>query len=334
MSKKKENKVEVKVVEENSDNAEVKAEVKPSNIYYLKKDGDQPFAETVENERKTLFKYYKTVSTRNNIIMFISVAIFIAAFVLLMQNTTWGMISGWVLVGLTVVGMVTYHLITRNAYPRMSKHYFNTFWTLSNEFLFNDSEFKDCFIDFSEKYQLADVAGDRVYKDVIDIASRNLVHGSYNGKDFTFGELAFYKAGARKNSREVIFVGRHLALNNKLAIQGRYLINIRGEKELDLPNDIDDLVELSRDGNFVIYGLEGSDPVKDLGKDLINKLKSIHTTDVLLNVNVVFWSGRTSVYLSYDDAIVAIPFTTELKAEAYRELRNNVEDVFEILADL
>ena len=322
--------------EETKTKAVIVEENKPSlNIYTLNKGLEKPLDEIIEEERKNLYKYYTNITRRNNIIMFISVALFIAAFVFLFQNTTWGMIAGWCVVGLTVVGMVIYHILTRNQYPRMSKHYFNTFWTKTNDYTFESPKFTECYVDFSEKYQLADVAGDRVYKDIIDIASRNLVHGKFEGKEFTFGELAFYKPGARKHSREVIFVGRHIALENKLALaEGRFLVNLRAEKELDLPNDIDDMVELIRDGNFVVYGLEGSDAVKALGKDLLDSLRRIKVVDALVNVNIIFWSGRTSVYLSYDDSIVAIPFKESFNMEAYKQLKRNVEDIFDIVAGL
>lgn len=310
------------------------AESKPANIYYLNKEDDTSFIETVEEERKGLYKLYKNISRRNNIIMVAVVAIFIASFILITQGT-WGQITGWVLVGTSVVGMVIYHILTRNTYPRASKKYFNTFWTKSNEYIFQDNAFKNCYIDWTEKYQLADVASDRVYKEVIDTASRNIVHGEYKDRHFVYGELAFYKEGARKHSREVIFVGRHIALSNSLALsEGRYLINMRGEKGLDLPNDIEDLVELIHEDNFIVYGLEGSNPEKALGKSFLSKIRKIKVTGALVNVNIVLWSGRTAAYLSYDDQIAAIPFHSPIQGEAYKQLKNDVEDIFEILTEL
>ena len=310
------------------------ADVKPNNIYYLRKDNETPFIETVENERKELFKFYKKTSLRNNIIMIAAVAVFVAAFILLTQGQ-WGMITGWCLVGVSVVGMVLYHILTRNAYPRKSKHYFNTFWTLSNEYIFNAPEFTDCHVDFNEKYQLAETAADRVYKDIIDIASRNLIHGFYKEKGFVYGELAFYKQGEKKRSKDVLFVGRHIALSNSLVVpEGRLLVNIRGEKEFDLPTDIEDLVELVHEDNFIIYGPEGVNAEKVLGKETIRRLKNVKVNSGLLNVNIVFWSGRTAAYLSYDDSIAAIPFQTEIKGEAYTALRSTVEEMFSILGEL
>ena len=70
---------------------------------------------------------------------------------------------------------------------------------------------------------------------------------------------------------------------------------------------------------------------RDLGKDLIENLKSIECVGSLLNVNIVLWAGHTAVYLSYDDAIVAIPFDKAIQPESYHQLKKNITDVLEIL---
>ena len=129
-----------------------------------------------------------------------------------------------------------------------------------------------------------------------------------------------------------MFVGRHLALENNLVIEGRYLINIkRADKAFDSATDVEDLVPVVENNLFTIYGPEGSNPEKDLGKELINNLKAIECKGSLLNVNIVFWHKRTACYLSYDDSIVAIPFEQPINAEAYASLKKNIADIFEIL---
>jgi len=328
MKNKKEQKANEQVVEKN----ETPNEEKNPNYYEIvRNESDSDFLDAVEAKRKEVNKKYVTTRRTNNIIMAVVVVIFVAAFILIAQGT-WGQITGWVLVGTSVVGMVIYYVLSRRKYPDMSKKYCVDFWKLSNNFLFGHEPFTNCHIDFAEKYNLAEVAADRVYKDIIEIASRNIVRGKYNGKDFAFGELAFYKAGAKKRSREVMFVGRHLCLENHLPIDGRFLITMKCEKNLDLPNDIEDLVPLFEEGDFIIYGSEGADYEKALGKDLISQLKRIKVTGALVNVNIVFWHKRTACYLSYDDSIVAIPFNSEINRQSYYDLRQNINDLFDILA--
>ena len=328
MAKKtKDNKSEVHVL------TEEEARELNKDMLVLEKGVEAPFDEVIEAERQNIFKVYRSSTKRNNIIMAVVVAVFIGSFILIAQKQVWATVLGWVLVGSTLLGLVIYYLLTRNKYPNTSKKYFRTFWTASNNYLFDQEGFEKCEINLNEKYQLADVVADRVYKEVVDIASRNIVRGEYNGQTFAFGELAFYKLGQRKNAREVVFVGRHLALANSLHFEDHYIVNIKGEKNLDLPTDVDDLTKLIEEGDFIVYGPEGANPEKDLGKDTLKALKAWKVKEPLVNINVAFWAGRTAAYLSYDDNVVAIPFESPINKEAYVSLRENIKDIFAILAE-
>ena len=310
------------------------SETPVDGVVELKKEYElENFARECEDERKNVIGIYKKTRRTNNIIMVVVVALFIAAFILLTQGQ-WGQITGWVIVGVSISGMVVYYIISRKKYPNLSKDYCVHFWEKSNDFLFNQEGFSDCVLDMKEKYELATVAADRVYTNISDIASRNIVHGKYNDKDFVFGELAFYKVGTKRNSKEVMFVGRHISFENKLDINGRLILNLRGEKQLDIPTDIEDLTLLAEKDNMFIYGEDGLDYKKVLGTELISKIKSIKVNDPLLNVSMVFWHKRTAVYMSYDDSIVAIPFNSELMESSYATLKKNIKDMFDILDEL
>ena len=303
-----------KVKDENKTEAKKKESIKPEEnpvIVLSKEEKEHPFGETIEQERKGIFTLYKKTSRYSTFIMLGVVAMFIVAFIVYAQPG-WGQPVCWSLVGVTLVGLICYYIFTKNLYPNASKKYFGIFWKETNDFLFNAPEFSECTINTKERYVLPEVITDRVYKNVIDSASRNLVRGLYNGEGFTFGELAYYIPGQKKNQKAVLFVGRHLSIENNLHFEGRYIINIRGENPTDLPNDTEDLKELSSQNKFVIYGPEGANFEKDLGKAFINNLKTIDCSGHLLNVNVSVMPGRTTVYFSYDDVVAAIPFDKEI----------------------
>ena len=336
MENEKDVKVEEQDVQEANEEVQEEAVINTNvNIIKLEKgEREKPFYDEIDDERNALYKTYRNTTRLNNILLIVVAAVFIGSFFLITQDT-WGQITGWVLIGVTIAGLVAYYLITRNKYPKASKNYFSRFWELSNQYLFNQDKFSDCQIDLREKYDLATVAADRVYKDIIDLASRNLLRGKYDGREFLFGELGVYKHGLRKRSREVVFVGRHITIENKLTIENRYIINIASEeKTYDLPDDIDDLVVLEQQGAFTLYGVEGADYKKELGNDVLSKFKSLSVAKPLLNINVALWSKKTFCYLSYDDSIVAIPFNDKIDSEAYAVLKKNIGEMFEILANI
>lgn len=287
--------------------------------------------EDVEKERNNIFVTYKKARTRNNIIMVSVVVVFVVAMILMVQFKSWGTIVGGVMIGAAVVFMIVQYILTRNTFPNTTKNYIRYFMTRADDYVFDIENVHDLKLYYEKRYALADTMTDRCYKDVIDCSSRNIVTGTYKEKPFECGELALYKAGVKRYQKQVMFVGKYLTVENNLHFEERYIINIKGEKDNDLPNDIEDLKVLSEQNRFIIYGREGANFEKELGKDFIENLKSIECVGSLLNVNIVIWAGKTSAYLSYDDAIVAIPFDKKIQAESYAQLKKNIGDVLEIL---
>lgn len=317
------------------ENTNLKKEVKEKegSIIILDKNvSTEPLKEVVDSQRNGLLTLYRKTQRYSNIMMVVAVTIFVASIIMLAQKIAALTIVAYCLIALCIVGMVVFYVVTRNLYPNASKKYFKVFWKATNDYIFSDLKFTECQIDTNTKYVISDVLADRAYKDVVDSASRNIVKGKYNEQPFTFGELAYYKAGAKKNAKDVLFVGRRLEMMNDLHFDGRYIINIRSTKSMDLPTDIDDLTVLKDENGLVIYGPQDGKIEKDLGKDILKSIEHIRCIEPLLNVNFVFWPGHSIVYMSYDDSIVAIPFDKPINVKSYESLKNDVMDVFAIVA--
>ena len=329
MANKKHDKPEVKVISPEEDQKKLEQSLDLIDLVKDKEEGD--FAENIEKERSNIFKTYKSARTKNNIIMVISVIAMVVSMVFLVKFPDWGPIVGGVILGAVIIFLIVHYILTKNLFPNTTKKYIRYFMKTADDYIFDIKDAHEQKLYFEKRYAVADTLGDRVYKDVIDCASRNIVTFSYKENPVEVGELALYKSAGKKYQKSVLFVGKYMSLNNKYHFEDRYVISIKGEKETDTPNDIEDLKVLSEQNRFVIYGKEGAKFEKDLGKDLINNLKSIDCVGALLNVNIVFWAGHTAVYFSYDDSIVAIPFDHELKKDSYVQLKKNISDMLNIL---
>ena len=322
---------EVKVVSPEEEKAQLDASLE---TYKLEKpEGEKSFDQLVEEKRANIFKVYKKTRLINNIIMFAIVAVFVVSIVLMTQFS-WGKIAGGVIIGVAIVGLIIYYILTRNLFPDTTKEYIEAFTHISDNYVYDAEGYSDCELYFKKRYALADSLPDRVYKDIVDLASRNIVSGKYNAKEFTCGELALYTNGPKARQKKVLFVGKYISLENNIHFEDRYIINIQGEKDTDRPTDVEDLVKVYEVNRFVIWGKEGSKPEEDLGKDFIESLKSIDCVGALLNVNIALWAGHTAAYLSYDDTIAAIPFDKAIAAESYVQLKKNIEDVLAILTTI
>mgnify|MGYP006872980284 CR=1 FL=1 len=294
---------------------EEKVEVKPASnsevveINKLNPD-DEPFDVDIENHRQILFNQYGKAKKSSNIIMLSVVAVVIGAMVLIFLGQDWSRITGYAIAGVVLVGMIVYSILTKNKFPNRTKEYIRYVTTKTNQFVYNNTEFQEVKVDYAEKYNLQEVSCDRIYKNCIEIGSRNIVKGKYNDKGFSCGELALYspKGEGKKQTKEVAFIGKYISVNNTLHFENRYIISLRGEKPTDLPTDIEDLTILHEDGNLCIYGPEGKDYKNDIPTKYINEIKKISVEGHLLNLNVVLWAGHTGIYLSYDDPVISLPF--------------------------
>lgn len=290
------------------------------------------FSSEIEQRRDEFYTTFSKQRKMSNLLIPIVGLVMAASLVLFMAvSANWGKIVGGVIIGVTLVGMVVFYIITKNKLPNKSQEYLRSFAICSNNYLVSKNDVKDARLLFKKRYAINDFLPDRVYKDVVDIASRNIVEFKYKDHNVQMGEAALYKAGNKKNRKELLFVGRYLSFANDLHFEDRYIINIKRKESVDLPNDFEDLKILKEQNNFSIYGKDGANFTKDLGKDVINNLMSIDCKDSLLNVNIVIWAGHTAAYLSYDDSIVSIPLDKKLNAASYQQLKKNLFDILEIL---
>lgn len=329
----KEEKVEEAPEAPKAEEAEPAKQVQ-SDIVVIEKlaQEEQPFEQQIEEKRKELFTSYQKTKRFSNILMLSTVAVIIGAMALLMINQNWSKILGYSLAGVTLVGLIVYSVLNRGKFPKKTKEYIRFVTTKIDQFVYNNTEFDAVQVDLNEKYNLTEISCDRVYASPVDIGSRNIVQGKYMGRAFSCGELALYEAKTegKRTLKKVAFIGKYINLNNSLHFEGRYILNFKaGEKENDLPSDIEDLKELHNDGNFTVYGPEGKDYTKDVPSKYIAAIKKIAVEGHLLNLNVVLWAGHTGVYLSYDDPVVALPFDKPFESEPQIVFKDHLLTVLE-----
>lgn len=332
----KKEKAKVVVVDEPLTEEQEKAKLEASlDVVQLEQNETlDSFSEKIEKGRDDFYKTFSKQRKISNLLIPIVGLIMAGSFVLFLAvSQAWGKIVGGVIIGVTLVGMVIFYIITRNKLPGKSQEYLRNFAITSNSYLVSKQEVKEPRLLFKKRYAISDFLPDRVYKDVADIASRNIVEFDYKGHVVQMGEAALYKKGAKRNQKELLFVGRYLSFANDYHFEDRYIININKKEKVDLPTDFEDLVILKEQNNFAIYGKDGANFSKDLGKDVVSNLLSLDCSGALLNVNIVVWAGHTATYLSYDDSIVAIPLDKKLNSASYQQLKKNIFDILEIMLE-
>lgn len=289
-----------------------------------------PYYEVIEKARLAFNKKYAASRRNSYIAMGLVLAIAIASVIFITRPEQGFKIAGWACIGTAVVGMLTYYIITRNSLPNATQDYIEVVNKNLNSRNFSDQRFADVVTDKNEKLELADAISDGIYKGLNNIASRNVIEGHFEGRSFRVGDCGLY-SGAGRN-RASLFVGKHISYPNELHFENRYILVMKGESAVDLPNDIDDLKPIIEEDNFIVYGKEDSKPAGDLGKDFLNAIRRVKVEKHLLNLNIVIWSGHSAVYASYDDAIMTLPFQKPYDKEINEQYADNLVDIFEALA--
>lgn len=288
----------------------------------------------IEDARKNLYKQYSTSRKISNIIMLVVVVAICGVMFLIISNNQILKIVGYVLGGLLVVGMIVYYILNRNRFPNKVKDYVALVSTKVNERAFNDPAFSELKFDKEEKLAMDDLIGDGVYAEATGINSRNVVHGKFNDRTFLYGEAALTKPQTRKQQVPPLFVGKYISVTNDLKFDGRIVINFKNPKEpLDLPNAVSDLVVLEEKEDFVVYGAEGVEYQKLINHEVIAQLRKLEIQGHLLNVNVVFWGGHTAVYLSYDDAIMSVPFDKAFDRDGFEQSCQDLVNCFRAIVE-
>ena len=292
----------------------------------------EDYGVAIENARLAFQKKFKAGRRNSYIMMAVVLAAAITSVIFITMKATGFKIAGWIIISLAVVGMLVYYIVTRNTMPHATKEYIAVVNKQLNMRNFMDPRFTETRTDKDEKLEMADCISDAIYKNLNNIASRNVINGQFEGRTFKLGDLGLYSGSGR--SRTSNFVGKYISYPNDLHFESRYIITISGATPVDLPSDIGDLVKVIEEDGFVVYGKEGSKPASDLGKAFMEKVKGIKAQKPLLNLNIVIWGGHSSAYASYEDVIMTLPFEKPFDKgpnEAYVRQLLEVFEAFHLL---
>ena len=293
-------------------------------------EGSLSYDKVIEEARLAFMGKYKAGRRNSYIAMAVVLALAVTSVIFITMEGMVFKIIGWSCVGTALLGMIIFYILTKNNLPRATKEYIAVVNEQLNCRNFSDTRYSEVSTDSSEKIELSEPVSDGIYQGLNNIASRNVINGKFDGRTFKVADMGVYTGQGRQ--RASAFVGKYFTYTNDLHFESRYIIVHKGETPVDLPSDLEDLVPLIDEGNFIIYGKEGNKPVGDLSQKFIDKIKAVKIENHLLNLNVVIWSGRTTVYASYDDQIMALPYEKQFNKEPNEQYAKDLLAVYSALA--
>ena len=288
----------------------------------------------IEDARQDLYKAYAKSRRISNILMFAVVVAICGIMFMIIQNNQALKIVGYSLAGALVVGMIVYYVLTRKNLPNKVQKYVPYVMKTLNDKMFTMPGFSNISNNPEEKLQMDDLIGDGVYVEANNINSRNVVRGEYNGHHFLYAEAALTRPAQKKQQVPPLFVGRYISVPNQMKFDGRFVFNFKNPKQpLDVPNAINDLKVLEEKDDFAVYGPENANYHDIINNKIINQFKKLQIEGHLLNLNVVFWGGHTAVYLSYDDAILSVPFDKPFDKDGFEKSLDDLVICLEAMSE-
>ena len=291
---------------------------------------DKPYDQIIEDARLDFHKSYKNSRLVSNIIMFVVVGAICGVMFLVLSNSQPLKITGYVLAGVLLVGMIVYYMATRKRLPDKTKAYLSLLTKTLNKEMFGNKNFSEIETNPDERLKMDDLVGDGVYSGASEVRSRNVVKGIYKKHHFLYAEVALVRPSSRKEQVPPLFVGKYISIPNNLKFDGRFIFVYKNPKEpLDLPTSVEDLTVLEEKEDFVVYGPAEANYHRVISAKALNYFNKLEVSDHLLNVNVVFWGGHTAVYLSYDDALMSVPVDNPVDKKAYDQSFNDLMNCFD-----
>lgn len=307
-------------------------------VEIVKEDEGCDFINKIETSRSALNEAYKKNRKLSTLVTIVSVGAIIACFVLISQkNNKACQIAGFSIAGVLLVALILYLVLARNKFPNMTKKYVSDVMIDINKHVFNSPDFTEVFYQKGAKEDKVEITCDRVYLNITDVNSRNIVKGLYRGNGFKVSEMAAYSP-LDKRKRNLAFLGKFISATNDLHFDGRIIVSKQNnEKPTDIPTDIEDLLKETLENGLTIYYSEtAKDYTKILGKKFLELVNTLTLDEILLNFNIVIWPGRTAAYVSYDDALIAIPFDKPFSDKPLNKFMGDFKiilDAFEMLKD-
>lgn len=295
---------------------------------------NKTFDAEIEEKRTAIYKEFQTSRKVGNFLTVLILIISIGSMILISGAYPWMPILGWSLLGAGVIGMIAFYLLSKKKFESHTMEYIAFVYNTLNKQTFSDDVYSDI-EETPNKVEIKDFDGNGVYTNIVKVASRNIINGKYYGNSFKFAEAAIYKKlEGKKQGMTCAFVGKYFEIENTIKLDGSIVINIGREKLIDEPNAVANRTTLYSQDGITIYGDEGVDFRSIVGNEFVGKLKKISVEKHLMNCAISVFGGRTIVFMSYDDDVIAMPFDKPLKPEAFNMFVDDLKNIFGVVSCL
>ena len=270
---------------------------------------DAPELQAIEDARKIWNKSYKKMSL---IKMIFSILVLFAILggwlipTMTMKNPDPATLPLLIGVGCAVVGiagLVIFGIFQKKHDNAAIRVYFQKYYDAVNAYVFKDLPVEGLTGLAGDKVSEDEFKASGVYSDCATVGSRDNITFTYDGIDCAMADAAGQKDTGKALS--TLFVGKFLRANNKVTVNEPIVIYFEGNERSLPPSSLSEMHLVESSKAYKVYGSEKDKKV--LTAEVKKRLHAIKTDDLLVDATIVITTGRTYLYLGYEDTIMVLP---------------------------
>ena len=321
-----ENKNPVEVEEENIpvEEKELKLEEiplpEPEAIEY-----DTDNLKNIEAAREVFLKQYKVQNIVKWIVSVAALALIIVGWLVFLDISVYLTIAT---VGASLLLILLYNFFIKRYLNGKMKTYFDEFYKNTTEFIFEGGDYSDVDFKVESKIEPVQFTENQIYKDVIQVGSRNLTTYKYKGMPITVCDAAGQTKGAKQLTP--VFVGKYFMAENSYDQDEPIIVYLKGNEKSLPPTNVEHLNVISDDKQIAVYS-NNAEALKFVNKKVMTALKKIATDDILIDVAIAIHKGRTFVCAGYDDVLMVLPLEKPFNPKATRSYRDDLVNLSEFI---
>lgn len=270
-----------------------------------------PLFVEVDRIRENYVKSVKKFKYINWAVMFAILVGIIVTFIFINSASQTMQIVLIVLIVVLLAGVLVYNYLVKRYLRGKGAHYVSKYYELTTRDMMSGPDFSDVTINPKGKVEKGFFSAARFYQHIQGVGSRNLCTFNYKGHAYDFVDLAAQIQGVKK--LEPIFIGKVLKHTLEKPVNGRILIQIKGNSKLTKPvNDIEGLEEIEKTNNYVVYS-NMKKVNKFVTKTITDAFGRYKINNDLLDVIISVNEKTIAIGLDLNDHVMELPTDRQYK---------------------
>lgn len=263
----------------------------------------------IEDQRCDFFSTYKKHNTLKIVVALACIVLIVVACIVLPNavkidnaNLKTGLTLG--ITVLALAGMIAYSIISKRIIDSKMKNYFKSFYENVNSYAFDQKGFDKVALQEPGKISLEQFNDCKLYKNVVTVGSRGLTEFEYKGIPMAVVDCA---GNVQQDKRmKPAFVGKYLLAASSYEETEPIIVYVKGNDRSLPPTVLEDYKLVSENEKYSIYS-NNEKWDKFLTPTLVKKIEAIKTNELLVDVAISIYGGRSFIMLGYDDPIMVLP---------------------------